>query len=64
VADAVDEGVSDAVADGVADCVGASVGDSVCEGVGDTVGVVEACDDEVVGVIVNRKIEQATRANR
>lgn len=58
------EGVAEGVADAVADCVGASVGDTVCDGVGDTVGVLEACDDEMEGVKVNRKIEQATRANR
>ncbi len=56
--------MTEAVADCVDASVGASVGDTVCDGVGDTVGVLEACDDEVVGVKVNRKIEQATRVNR
>jgi chloramphenicol 3-O-phosphotransferase len=64
VAEAVADAVAEGVADCVADCVGASVGDTVCDGVGDTVGVLEACDDEMVGVKVNRKIAQATRVNR
>jgi hypothetical protein len=60
----VADAVADAVIDGVADSADVSVGVVVCEGVGDTVAVPEACDDEVAGVKVNKKIEQATRVNR